>query len=95
VSSPYITDTARKLLQSLTARGAMLIYNREQETWHLNSKRLIGQQEKAAKDIMHICAVQKCGELFPQLRYELSPEGLKILMRKDYVPLIIAARNRK
>lgn len=98
--NPHITTGARRLLQDLTARGALLIYDTEQERFiyapmHGKDEILIGKRHAAAKEVLHLCAVKTEIKLHPEIRYAISEEGTRILMRPDYIPAIVQARLRQ
>lgn len=95
LSNAHLSTEGRKLLHRLTASNSTITYNEEFKSWSMGGQELRGAKERAAKEILHLCAIQTQGKLFPLIRYELSAEGLRILLRKEYIPLIVQSRIRK
>ncbi len=88
MSNPHITPEARKLLQRLTAKLTTLDYREDTQEYFIGADALNKKQTAAAKEILHLCCVSTDSKLFPWRRFRIAEEGLRCLLREDYIPII-------
>jgi hypothetical protein len=91
-SHDQLSPKARGLAQQLNRTGACLIHHREDDSWTMRGQEV---NHKAAHELWLLAALQTIVNLGYEVRYALSDEGRRLLVRPGYQSVIRKSFNRK
>lgn len=91
-SKNQLSPKARGLAQQINRVGGCLVHHRETDSWTMRGEEV---NQKAAHELWLLAALQTITDLGYEVRYELSSEGRRLLVRPNYESVILKSFNRK